>query len=57
MEEFKLAETPKYSDWQCYLIGKGNDYSFVINPTIGNVPNAFHRFMQELCFGFRWVKK
>ena len=46
---------PKRSDWQCYLTG-GPD-GLVLVPNEGNVPNAFHRFMQRVCFGFRWVKK
>lgn len=48
-------EMPKASDWRCRLIGGPQPVVFV--PTAGNEPNAFHRFMQRLCFGFVWEKK
>lgn len=39
------------SDWQCRL----NPHT-VYRPRKGDEPNAFHRFMQWLCFGVRWER-
>jgi len=39
------------ADW--YAVICGVQY----HPEKGNVPNAFHRFMQKLAFGVKWVKK
>jgi hypothetical protein len=46
---------PKSSDWECRMTP--GPYGLVLNPCEGGVPNAFHRFMQRVCFGFRWQKK
>lgn len=42
---------PEPSDWKMIH----GDITYV--PTKGNEPNWFHRKMQELAFGFKWVKK
>lgn len=40
------------SEWKCYLTG-----DMVLVPSKGNHPNWFHRQMQRLCFGFKWLKE
>jgi hypothetical protein len=52
---FQMEALPKPSDWDCYLLG--GPKGIVLRPAEGHVPNAFHRFMQRVCFGFRWVKR
>jgi hypothetical protein len=47
-----VVQCPEPSGWKCEMIGS----YLVIFPTKGNVPNWFHRFMQRLCFGFKWIK-
>lgn len=47
---------PNYSKWKCYMFGSGTSFGVVYHPTEGNVPNAFWRWMQFICFGNRWVK-
>lgn len=51
MENHKVLETPKYSDWQIELV-KGTRWIVVE----GGVRCWFHRKMQELCFGIKWTK-
>lgn len=41
---------PKYA-WKCQL--HSNTYWYVHE---GKQPNAFHRFMQRLCFGVKWSR-
>lgn len=43
---------PERSEWQCHLVD-----GFVVIPNKGGEPNAFHRWMQRLAFGFRWEKR
>lgn len=50
-ENIRIRDLPKPSDWECRLL---NDT--VYRPNKGSEPCWFHRKMQELCFGFRWVK-
>lgn len=47
------------SDWNIYLIGSPADVSTSVTfrPRKGAEPNAFHRLMQRLILGFRWVKE
>jgi hypothetical protein len=45
---------PEPSGWVAYLVPGG---AAQFRPTKGNVPNAFHRFMQRLCFGIRWYRE
>jgi hypothetical protein len=40
------------SKWQCRISGN----ALVFTPKEGDQPNWFNRKMQELCFGFKWVK-
>jgi hypothetical protein len=42
---------PEYSEWQVELM-----QGTVLRPLKGREPNAFHRFMQSICFGFVWRK-
>lgn len=49
-DEVNVFTPPKY-DWKCELIKKRYQYL-----EEGCQPNAFHRFMQKLCFGFKWTK-
>ncbi|CAB5220621.1 hypothetical protein UFOVP245_4 [uncultured Caudovirales phage] len=43
--------TPEPSGWKCYIT-----HNMVLVPDKGKHPNWFHRQMQRLCFGFKWVK-
>lgn len=50
---------PEKSEWAVWLMGdygSGQPGAIVYNPNKGQVPNWFHRKMQELCFGFQWRK-
>jgi hypothetical protein len=48
--KYELIKPPEPS-WQCQLT-QGLVY-FVVE---GNQPNAFHRFMQRICFGLKWSR-
>ena len=39
------------SKWKCHLTG-----DTIYHPMEGKEPNRFHRFMQGIAFGFKWVK-
>ena len=43
-------QTPKYV-WKCKLIE--GTYWYIED---GKQPNAFHRFMQRICFGIKWSR-
>ena len=43
---------PKPSNWRCRLTP--GPHGLILQPTEDNVPNAFHRWMQRICFGFCW---
>jgi hypothetical protein len=48
---------PKPSNYTCYMFGSrpgGSGISY--NPSEGQVPNRFVRFMMRICFGCLWVK-
>ena len=45
-----VISSPNYS-WKCELAP-----NVFWNVEEGKQPNAFHRLMQELCFGFKWSK-
>lgn len=54
----RLTENQEDSGWRCTLFG-GKDGAVPTiewRPAKGQVPNWFHRKMQELCFGFKWRK-
>lgn len=51
---FVSLRAPKPSGWQCHLTP--GPFGLVLQPTEGNVPNIFHRWMQRVCFGFCWKK-
>lgn len=44
---------PEPSGWVADLTPGG---SVQYRAPKGNVPNAFHRFMQRLCFGIHWYR-
>ena len=49
---------PKQSNWECYMFGnRPGGSGMVYIPQEGRVPNAFVRWMMELCFDCKWVKK
>ena len=50
---FTLGTALSYepSEWKCYIT-----QNVVLVPDKGKHPNWFHRQMQRLCFGFKWVK-
>jgi hypothetical protein len=54
----KTVETPKYSNYKCYLFGNRPDVNCGITytPVEGRVPNRFVRFMMRICFDSIWVK-
>lgn len=54
--KFFTIETPKYSEWRCYLFGSRDGYGMIYTPREGDEPNWFWREMQFLAFGHRWVK-
>ena len=57
-EIIRIANQPEHSEWSCYLFGGPNMAGSVIfRPANGLEPNWFHRWMQSLCFGVKWVKK
>ena len=46
------------SDWRCYMFGsRRGGMGFVYQPTKGQVPNRFVRFMMKVCFDCLWVKE
>lgn len=47
---FDHIQAPKY-EWKCFI--NHNTY-FCFEE--GKQPNAFHRFMQKLILGFKWVR-
>lgn len=49
-EEIRALTGPKYT-WKCQLVPK-----VFWHVEEGKQPNAFHRFMQRLCFGFKWSR-
>ena len=53
-EDYKII-SPEYDQWKCYLFGSDLN-GLVWIPTKGNVPNWFHRKMQYIFFGNKWVK-
>lgn len=44
-------DPPKPSGWRVWYL-PGCFYQ----PLEGEVPNRFHRFMQRVCFGFKWER-
>ena len=55
----KTVETPKYSNYKCYLFGNRPDVNCGITytPAEGRVPNRFVRWMMRICFDSVWVKE
>lgn len=53
-EPFRLCEAPKYP-WRL-VIGRSAKDGIAIMFTDEQVPNWFHRKMQELILGFKWQK-
>lgn len=52
--QFKMhsLSLPEQSEWSVQIV-----QNFTLNPNKGTEPNRFHRWMQELAFGFKWVKR
>ena len=55
----EIDEPKKPSKWVCYLSGNPTNVANTVtfNPAEENEPCWFHRKMQELCFGFKWIKE
>lgn len=55
----EVKEPQPSSDWNVYLLGSPTDLSASVTfrPRKGSEPNAFHRLMQRLILGLRWVKE
>jgi hypothetical protein len=51
LKDINSISHTKHSKWKCKI---NNNFHFV--PQEGQEPNAFHRKMQELAFGIKWVK-
>ena len=49
-----IPKQPEYSDWHCRMFGAVEGEGLKWNPTKGNVPNFFWRWMQKICFGNHW---
>jgi hypothetical protein len=49
-DKFRTLTVPKYT-WKCQLM-EGTYWRV----EEGKQPNAFHRFMQRVCFGFKWSR-
>ena len=57
MNDFKFHETPKFSNWTCYMFGnKPGGTGFAYRPAVGQVPNRFVRYMMKLCFDCTWIE-
>lgn len=54
--EFTLNECPKLGDWQLHVFPKTPELMKFI-PKENGAPNWFHRKMQEIFFGVKWVKR
>ena len=54
----KIITPAEKSEWVCYLSGDPSrvEGSITVRPNKGNEPNWFHRKMQELMLGVKWVK-
>lgn len=53
---FDESHRVKYT-WMCELFGiSGSTSKFVTYATTKTIPNAFHRFMQWVCFGNVWTR-
>jgi len=53
MDDWKL-NTFEPGEWKCEALGLGG--WMVITPPKGKHPNAFHRFMQRVLIGNKWIK-
>lgn len=42
---------PERSNWTCVFCDE-----FRLTPKLNKEPNWFHRKMQEICFGVKWIK-
>lgn len=51
---YSAFQQPEPSGWKCEMFGMGG--SLVMLPKKGDVPNAFWRWMQRICFGNKWSK-
>ena len=51
-------ELPELSDWTCHLFGKKPEDTngIVYKPLVGQVPNAFIRYMHKIILGSTWTK-
>ena len=60
MEELVFVKHTEKSSWGVWILGdfktNGQRGGIVYYPNDENVPNWFHRKMQQLCFGFQWRK-
>ena len=50
----QFVEAPEPSGWKCEMFGMGG--TLVAFPKKDDVPNAFWRWMQRICFGNKWSK-
>lgn len=49
-QKLYIAKEPEFA-WKCELISE-----IILSVEEGKQPNAFHRFMQRLVFGFKWSR-
>lgn len=56
-KDYRFIETPKLSDWECYMFGnKPGGVGIIYTPRKGDEPNWFVRWMMKICFDCTWVK-
>ena len=56
---YRFIKTPEMSDWKCYMFGNkpGGGGRIIYQPTKGQEPNRFVRWMMKICFDCIWVKE
>jgi hypothetical protein len=50
------ASLPKASKWRCEMYGLGPT-GVILRPMVGNEPTWFHRAMQRVLLGHKWIKE
>lgn len=55
--EYIIARPPEPGEWECIVLGNEPRNMVIFCPAKGTEPNAFHRLMHWLAFGFRWRRR
>ena len=58
MTDYVLIKPVEMSDWKCYMFGNkpNNGCGIIYQPSKGQEPNWFVRWMMKVCFDCTWVK-